>query len=54
MILNMMATQLDADGSQDLEALTADARRSASEVGRIVGLSPPAAKRRIDRLEEKA
>jgi Lrp/AsnC family leucine-responsive transcriptional regulator len=31
--------------------LSEDARRSASEVGRLVGLSPPAAKRRIDRLE---
>ena len=29
-----------------------DGRRSASEVGRLVGLSPAAAKRRIDRLEQ--
>jgi DNA-binding Lrp family transcriptional regulator len=35
-----------------LELLVEDARRSASEVGRRVGLSPAAAKRRIDRLEE--
>ena len=31
--------------------LLEDGRRSASEVGRRVGLSPAAAKRRIDRLE---
>jgi Lrp/AsnC family transcriptional regulator, leucine-responsive regulatory protein len=31
--------------------LVEDGRRSASEVGRRVGLSPAAAKRRIDRLE---
>jgi Lrp/AsnC family leucine-responsive transcriptional regulator len=31
--------------------LVADARLSASEIGRRVGLSPAAAKRRIDRLE---
>jgi Lrp/AsnC family transcriptional regulator, leucine-responsive regulatory protein len=30
----------------------ADARRSASEIGRLVKLSPAAAKRRIDRLEK--
>ena len=35
-----------------LDALTADARQSASQIGRLVGLSPPAAKRRIERLEE--
>jgi Lrp/AsnC family leucine-responsive transcriptional regulator len=31
--------------------LAADSRRSASQIGRLVGLSPPAAKRRITRLE---
>jgi Lrp/AsnC family leucine-responsive transcriptional regulator len=31
--------------------LTEDGRRSASEVGRLVGLSPAAAKRRMERLE---
>jgi Lrp/AsnC family transcriptional regulator, leucine-responsive regulatory protein len=35
-----------------LELLVADARRSASEIGRLVNLSPAAAKRRIDRLEQ--
>lgn len=35
-----------------LELLTEDGRRSASEIGRRVSLSPAAAKRRIDRLEE--
>jgi Lrp/AsnC family transcriptional regulator, leucine-responsive regulatory protein len=44
-------TNLDATDHRILELLVADARRSASEVGRLVGLSPPAAKRRIDRLE---
>ena len=43
---------LDATDEHILRVLQADARRSASEVGRQVGLSPPAAKRRIDRLEE--
>lgn len=47
-----MATDLDQTDHKILEALAADARRSASAVGRIVGLSPPAAKRRIDRLEQ--
>jgi DNA-binding Lrp family transcriptional regulator len=35
-----------------LDLLVEDARRSASEIGRIVNLSPAAAKRRIDRLED--
>lgn len=34
-----------------VELLLDDGRRSASEIGRQVGLSPAAAKRRIDRLE---
>jgi Lrp/AsnC family leucine-responsive transcriptional regulator len=42
---------LDATDQHIIDVLLADARRSASEVGRLVGLSPPAAKRRIDRLE---
>jgi DNA-binding Lrp family transcriptional regulator len=46
-----MGTSLDATDRKILELLTDDARRSASEIGRLVGLSPPAAKRRIDRLE---
>lgn len=46
-----MAT-LDPTDHQIVDVLLADARRSASEVGRLVGLSPPAAKRRIDRLEQ--
>jgi Lrp/AsnC family leucine-responsive transcriptional regulator len=44
-------TNLDSTDQRILELLVQDARRSASEVGRLVGLSPPAAKRRIDRLE---
>ncbi len=46
-----MATRLDRTDEKILEVLSQDARRSASEVGRLVGLSPPAAKRRIARLE---
>ena len=42
---------LDTIDEQILQLLVADGRRSASEVGRHVRLSPAAAKRRIDRLE---
>ncbi len=42
----------DSTDEKIISVLQADARRSASEVGRLVGLSPPAAKRRIMRLEE--
>jgi len=49
--LKAVPTALDSTDHKILDVLTADARRSASEVGRLVGLSPPAAKRRIDRLE---
>jgi Lrp/AsnC family leucine-responsive transcriptional regulator len=42
---------VDATDQHILDLLTEDARRSASEIGRLVGLSPAAAKRRIDRLE---
>jgi DNA-binding Lrp family transcriptional regulator len=42
---------LDALDEQILELLIADGRRSASDVGRHIDLSPAAAKRRIDRLE---
>jgi|SRR3954447_2159400 len=42
---------LDAVDRRILELLVQDARRSASEIGRLVTLSPAAAKRRIDRLE---
>ena len=44
---------LDQTDRAILDALVEDARRSASEIGRLVGLSPPAAKRRIDRLERE-
>ncbi len=47
-----MPTKLDATDHKILDVLVRDARCSASEVGRLVGLSPPAAKRRIERLEE--
>lgn len=46
-----MQPDIDSTDKKIIEVLTADARRSASEVGRLVGLSPPAAKRRITRLE---
>jgi Lrp/AsnC family leucine-responsive transcriptional regulator len=42
---------LDAVDREILDLLLVDGRRSASEIGRRVGLSPAAAKRRIDRLE---
>jgi len=42
----------DKTDERILELLMADGRLSASEVGRRVGLSPAAAKRRIDRLEQ--
>lgn len=42
----------DGIDQQILELLVEDARRSASEIGRAVGLSPAASKRRIDRLEQ--
>lgn len=42
---------LDATDERILELLVDDGRRSASEIGRLVNLSPAAAKRRIDRLE---
>ena len=48
--LSTISTRVD---QRILELLVEDARRSASEIGRIVGLSPAAAKRRIDRLEER-
>lgn len=47
-----MPTKLDATDHKILDVLAHDARRSASEVGRLVGLSPPAAKRRIERMED--
>lgn len=43
---------LDATDQKIIDTLTRDARQSASQVGRLVGLSPPAAKRRINRLEQ--
>jgi Lrp/AsnC family transcriptional regulator, leucine-responsive regulatory protein len=48
----VLAIELDITDRKILKVLTDDARCSASEVGRLVGMSPPAAKRRIDRLEK--
>ena len=47
----VVAEALDAIGRRILELLVDDGRRSASEIGRLVNLSPAATKRRIDRLE---
>lgn len=46
-----MPNSLDAVDQRVLELLVEDGRRSASEIGRLVSLSPAAAKRRIGRLE---
>ena len=43
---------LDATGWQILEALQEDARISFTELGRRVGMSPPAVAERVRRLEE--
>jgi Lrp/AsnC family transcriptional regulator, leucine-responsive regulatory protein len=43
---------LDETDRRIVALLLEDGRRAASDVGRAVGLSPAAAKRRIDRLEE--
>jgi DNA-binding Lrp family transcriptional regulator len=48
----MARKDLDPTDERIVALLAADARRSASEIGRLVNLSPAAAKRRIDRLEE--
>jgi len=45
-------TVLDDVDDRIVELLLQDRRRSASEIGRLVGLSPAASKRRIDRLED--
>lgn len=47
----MLRKALDSVDEQILDLLTRDGRLPASEIGRRVGLSPAAAKRRIDRLE---
>lgn len=47
----MPRTDLDDVDRRIVDLLLQDGRRSASEIGRKVNLSPAAAKRRIDRLE---
>jgi DNA-binding Lrp family transcriptional regulator len=47
----MARKDLDSTDERIVGLLVEDARRSASEIGRLVNLSPAAAKRRIDRLE---
>ncbi len=48
----MPRKDLDQLDERILELLVQDGRRSASEIGRLVSLSPAATKRRIDRLEQ--
>ena len=48
----MSYPRLDSIDHTILDLLIDDGRQSASEVGRRVSLSPAAAKRRIDRLEQ--
>jgi len=43
---------LDDSDREIISLLLADGRRSTSEIGRRIGLSPAAAKRRVDRLEQ--
>lgn len=43
--------RLDGTDEEIVALLVADARSSLAEIGRAVSLSPPAVKRRIDRLE---
>ena len=50
--LDVPRTALDEIDYRILDALVEDGRRSASEIGRQINLSPAAAKRRIDRLEQ--
>jgi Lrp/AsnC family transcriptional regulator, leucine-responsive regulatory protein len=47
----MVGATVDETDEAIIDLLVEDARRSASDIGRRVGLSPAAAKRRIDRLE---
>jgi Lrp/AsnC family leucine-responsive transcriptional regulator len=49
--VNDALAPLDPLDSQILELLQQDARRTFGDIGRQIGLSAPAVKRRIDRLE---
>ena len=51
MVFDMIPRQVDEVDSSIVELLLENGRRSASEIGRRVGMSPASAKRRIDRLE---
>ena len=46
-----MNTELDPTDHQILDLLQANARRTYGDIGNRVGLSAPAVKRRVDRLE---
>ena len=44
--------QLDGTDLEIVALLEQDARRSLADIGRLVSLSPPAVKRRMDRLDD--
>lgn len=44
--------EIDATDRAIIDLLAANARRTFGDIGARVGLSPPAVKRRVDRLEE--
>jgi Lrp/AsnC family transcriptional regulator, leucine-responsive regulatory protein len=48
-----MASEIELDGSdrEIVDLLVRDGRRTLAEIGKVIGLSPPAVKRRLDRLE---
>jgi Lrp/AsnC family transcriptional regulator, leucine-responsive regulatory protein len=48
----MDAPSIDATDIEIIELLRADGRRSLAEIAKLVSLSAPAVKRRVDRLEE--
>jgi Lrp/AsnC family leucine-responsive transcriptional regulator len=50
-----MASNYELDGidTKIVDLLVKDGRRTLSDIGKVVGLSAPAVKRRLDRLEEE-
>ena len=50
--MTIAVDHIDATDEQILGLLQQNARRTFGDIGRVVGLSAPAVKRRIDRLEE--
>jgi Lrp/AsnC family leucine-responsive transcriptional regulator len=49
-----MGTEIDGTDREIVELLLADGRRTLADIGSAVGLSAPAVKRRLARLEELA